>query len=149
MELVGSRLRSQGIEWRRLLKAESGSHWNRNLTDSKQSITLPEELNWGPVFHMAPWISTDQQEFSHVYFLARNHELGWMDPPRQDAGRGITILYRSSGSNDWLVGELKSDLPNPTLPTRAILPADFNRDGIPDLLILEQTGQLHWATGRH
>ena len=71
-----------------------------------------------------------------------------MDPPRQDAGRGITILYRRSGSSDWQIAELESDLPDPTLPTRAILPADFNRDGIPDLLILEQTGQLHWATGR-
>jgi hypothetical protein len=148
MELVGSRLKSQGIEWRRLLKAESGSHWSANLTESKRSITLPEELNWGPVFHMAPWISKDHQQFSHLYFLARNHELGWMDPPRQDAGRGITILYRRSGSSDWQIAELESDLPDPTLPTRAILPADFNRDGIPDLLILEQTGQLHWATGR-
>ena len=148
MELVGSRLKSQGIEWRRLLKAESGSHWSANLTESKRSITLPEELNWGPVFHMAPWISKDHQQFSHLYFLARNHELGWMDPPRQDAGRGITILYRSSDSNKWHYTELESDLPDPTLPTRAILPADFSRDGIPDLLILEQNGQLHWATGR-
>lgn len=108
-----------------------------NRGDHFESVPLPPEAQWAPVFGMS--VADMDGDGDEDLFLAQNFFATRKDVPRLDAGRGLW-LNNDGGGNFRAMGATESGVVA-WGEQRGCAVGDFNEDGRVDLLLAQNGGE--------